>query len=676
MKKKVKQLIKKIPLVEKYLWGNHLYHFYFNSHKISKRRYWLKFYNDIEYIGEQKSKCIQLKLLIRDIRITPVDNDSFFYSIDCFKTLSTKYHIFDNYSIDYSEIVNNSLENIKNQLESKKSDYAKKEIEFIDILHNYLQRCKYDQQIYDRYKKGIDAIESLFYRPADSLFEALQRILFYNQIIWQTGHKNNGLGHLDWILNDLYVRDIENGRITEAEAEQYLVEFFKVLHENCWYKSNMLLGDTGQIIIVGGLQKDGIYHYNQLTYKFIEVSKKLGLPDPKVLLRCSAKMPYNLLKTAIECIATGIGAPFLSNDDIVVPSLISFGYDAKDAYNYVTSACWEPLIINCSCDQNNLYTLNFALPLIEMMDATEFDEIRSMDELLNVYKLYFSDYLKKNISPLTELQFEEDPVLSLFSLSSRERETDIVRGGAKYSNIGLTSVGMSTVVNSFLNIQKYVFDEKKYTLKQMNLSRKNNFQDEDTIARDIKSNTNIYGRDEKSVIDMTKIISDIASKELIKYHTKYGGKFKFGLSSPNYVIDGKNTGAALDGRRENEPFPVHISCSKPIANTELFSFASQLDYSGNRLNGNVVDFIVAPSFLKNNIDKFCLLLMGAIKSGIYQMQMNVTDSLTLIDAKNNPEKYPNLVVRVWGFSAYFNDLPEEYKDVLIKRTIESEKSLA
>ena len=102
------------------------------------------------------------------------------------------------------------------------------------------------------------------------------------------------------------------------------------------------------------------------------------------------------------------------------------------------------------------------------------------------------------------------------------------------------------------------------------------------------------------------------------------------------------------------------TCALPIY------FASSLKYEGNRINGNVVDFIIPASYAKMP-DKLVVILKHACEKGIFELQLNVLDKQTLIDAKAHPEKYPNLIVRVWGFSAYFNDLPEEYKDNLIQR---------
>ena len=137
-------------------------------------------------------------------------------------------------------------------------------------------------------------------------------------------------------------------------------------------------------------------------------------------------------------------------------------------------------------------------------------------------------------------------------------------------------------------------------------------------------------------------------------------------------MDSTNFPASFDGRKSKEPFSVHISSEEGIAYTELFNFASKLDYSGRRFNGNVVDFMVSPALVNKNKQNFEKLIKIAFKKGIYQMQANVVDSKTLIAAKNNPKQFPNLIVRVWGFNAYFNELPDEYKNYLIERAIQSE----
>lgn len=622
-----------------------------------------------------KNKATQIAGLLKRVELAPVDNQTFFYSIDVFKGLQLRKQIFDNYSVDYTKIVCSSFSEIREELEREQDGFGKAQTAVIDALHAYLQRMKKDTVIAQKYAAQIGQIESLFHRPAESFQEALQRILFFNQFVWQTKHKNNGFGHLDWMLVDLYRADIDRGVLTREDAKALLLDFFAVLHENCWYKSSALIGDTGQIVILGGLTDAGTYCCNELTYLFIEAAMEAKLPDPKVLLRCSVKMPEDLLKLALECIATGIGAPLISNDDAVIPELLAFGYEEKCAYNYATSACWEPLILNVGAEQNNIRILNFAAPMNKLLDIEDLGGFNGWEDICSCYESYLAAYIKKELEELSQLEFEEDPLLSLLSDSALERRKDLLRGGAEYANLGLTTVGLSAAVNSLLNIKRYVFEEKKFSLEELNKLRKDNYAGSPKTVEMLRSNAQHYGSDDPFVLEITNRITAFTSTEFGKYKTKYGGKFKFGVSSPGYVLVGSETEATLDGRKNGEPFMVHISADGATPTTEILSFAAQLDYSGNRINGNVADVMVSPDFLRNNLDKFMLLLRAAFANGLYQMQMNVVDSATIIAARKNPELFPDLIVRVWGFSAYFKDLPEEYQDILVQRAMQSEAAL-
>ena len=613
----------------------------------------------------------RISSLMSHVDIVPIKNNVFFYSIDPYKTIGTNNSVFDNYSPDYATVVNSSLGTLRKELMGQNTDFAAQQIIVIDSMQAYCHRV-IRKGLGAEFQPAIEAIKSLFERPAETLFEALQRILFYNQFLWQTKHSNIGLGHLDWILEDVYKRN-QLQQAHENGPVDLLRDFFRALHEFYTFKSASLIGDTGQIIVLGGLSESGEYHCNDLTYLFVRTAKELGLPDPKILLRCSKDMPQNLLGKGIECIASGIGAPLLSNDDVVIPAMMQAGYSAKSAYNYATSACWEPLVPGESCDQNNSAILNFASPLVTLLDSEEADKIDSLPAFIGKYKNHLQKYIKNLLNDLSTRQFEEDPLLSLSSICCRAANKDITCGGAKYTNIGLTSVGMGSVVNSILNIRRLVFEEKVYTVSELNNVRKNNFDCHEDVLSQLKVGRYFYGCDDKYVLELVEDIMEFTEREFSKYTTFHNGCFKFGLSSPAYIDVAKNTPATLDGRKNGDPFSTHISSDRPLPVTELLSFASKLDYSGLKCNGNVVDFFVNPDLLKNNIDKYCLLVKSAFAQGVFQMQMNVVSSKTLIAARENPEQFPDLIVRVWGFSAYFKDLPDEYKDVLIQRAIESEK---
>lgn len=621
------------------------------------------------------SKGEQIKRLLSKCNIN-INKEGFIYNIDSYKVLNNNKRILDNFTIDYSIILDNSLEDLINKVKLIDNiDYRNNVLNVLDginiILDKEINKLSDSKRLdKDKYLGYLNNIKN---GKCKSFEEALQRILFFNQLLWQTNHMLNGLGRLDLLLDKYYEKDKDN--YTEDEIINIIKDFLLKLHDNYWYKSNSLLGDTGQIIILGGTLEDNTYFTNDLTYYFIKCIKDLQIPDPKILLRVNKDVPNHLMELSLSCIKTGVGCPLLANDEVIINNLIKFGYDKKDAYNYVTSACWEPLILGDSLDQNNVDSIVYIKPFNKLLDEYDLDKIDNIEKLLSVYKTYLEDYLKDFLIK-NSFKWEEDPLISLFITSCNKRGIDISNGGAKYNNYGFTSVSLPNVVNSILNIETLVFKEHKYTLKELNNARLNNFKDE-SILKDIKNVKERFGQDSDHIIDITNNIINTVGDYLNDKRNIFNGKYKFGLSAPSYISASYNVLASLCGRRNYEPFDVHISINKySNGYTELFSFASSLNYSNNSFNGNVIDFIVSKTFIEKNFDKFNLFLKLSIDKGFFETQMNVINSDILLRAKKNPQEFPNLIVRVWGFSAYFNDLPDEYKDVIIKRTLEYEGKLS
>ncbi len=268
--------------------------------------------------------------------------------------------------------------------------------------------------------------------------------------------------------------------------------------------------------------------------------------------------------------------------------------------------------------------------------------------------------------------FQYDPLLSVFMNDCYENKKDVSWGGARYHHIGITSVAMGNLVNSLLNIKEYVFDRKLYTLYDVKECVIQNYEGNETLWKELKAKTSRYGTDDEEVIVLVNEITSCVSNELEAYRSYLGGKIKVGLSGAAYMDAARGFGASFDGRKAGDAFTVHISNEDNNGFTEIVNFASQMEYSTARFNGNVIDFMVSPDFIHNNWDKFMDFLMLSIKKGFFEMQMNVVSSKTLIEARRKPEQFPNLIVRVWGFSAYFKDLPEDYKDVLIERALNNE----
>lgn len=619
-----------------------------------------KFY----YPSLKQSKSDQILKLFKKIDIN-IPDEGFIFDFDVFKKLNNNNEVIGNISMDYSLVLNNSLSNLKSQYDND-DEFSKNQLECIDaievLIDRYIDKLSYSDRL-DK-QELISYFENIKYKKVNSFKEGLQRILFFNQLLWQTGHILNGLGRLDLILDDIYNQD----DISKEEAYSLIKDFLEKLHSHYFYKSSILPGDTGQIIVVGGLNENGKYFVNDLTYLFIEALKELQIPDPKIILRYSSNIPNDLLELSVRTMQTGIGSPLISNDAQVIKDLIDFGYSPNDACNYVVSACWEPAPIKKGLELNNIDQLVFIEPLNDLLDNEDLSNFNNFEDFLNSYKLYLKNYVIDMLDDINQIDWENDPLISLFI--ENKSNTDVSNGSAVYNNYGVTSVSLSNTVNSLYNVKTLVFDNKRFTLEELNEYRKNNFED-DEILSTLKGQIK-FGMDDEYILELTngltKYVSDIFSTKT----TRYGGKFKFGLSAPSYITDSLNINASLDGRKDFEPFNVHISLEDNKDYTEIMRFASKLDYSENRFNGNVVDFMVSPDFINKNFDKFLDFIKLSLDMGVFQMQLNVVDSKTLIDAQNNPDRYPNLIVRVWGFSTYFKDLPKNYQDVLIKRALENE----
>ena len=545
------------------------------------------------------------------------------------------------YSLDHSIVVNSLASIIHNM-----------PIDYEYVLNLELGDSEIEQSIKD-YVRRINDPRVTLDKPHD-LKTALQSILLWNSILWQTGHSLVGLGRLDMVLDKYEI---------PSNAEQLICDFLRTLHCEYNFKSGVLKGDTGQVILLGGSKDNCEYFSNGYTRLFIKCLNKIHLPDPKILLRCSKNMPTDILKLAIECNATGIGSPLFSNDDVVIPKLIDFGYEPKDAYNYGVSACWEPLSIGNSLEQNNLANLEYGKLIHQSITNDRFIECKDYESVCNLFYENLKICCKKIKANLNSICWEKDPLLSLMMGMKK----DISCGGAKYNNYGILSVGLSSAVNSLLNIMKFVFEEKKYSLEEVQRILIANYEGYDNELTVFSANNNGYGTESNDSISLTNQIISKTEDCFRDYRNKFGGKVKFGLSSPGYLVSGKDCGATLDGRKAGEPFQTHISRDKGEPLTEIMNFESKLIFSGYSANANVLDVMIPASLIKDNVNKFVLYLMGGIKSGIFQLQMNVLSYAQLIDAKAHPEKYRDLIVRVWGFSAYFNDLPDEYKDYLINR---------
>lgn len=568
-------------------------------------------------------------------------------------------------TVDFNKVIMSDLNQIRQQLSlSKDRVFAERELKAINSIEKLASRIskKLSKKKIARAKQLASFFPLMLYRKPQSLDEAIQKILFYDALFWQMEHYHIGLGRLDMILYEYYKRDVKEGVITEEEAKSIIKELLLTLGKDTTAKSNGLIGDTGQYILLGGIDSSGEIVDNELTELFIELMAELRIPDPKLILRVNKNTSNAVWEKAIKCIMTGIGSPLIMDEEPIMKKMVEFGYEASDVWNMGTSACWEPLIIGKSFDQNNPFRSAVALAPLNrvILSGKTYD---SFDELLESYKKGYKEELK---SVVKNIDFDCSPLFTLFFDDCIKREKDFTDGGAVYANHGAQVVSFPNAINALLNIKRLVYDEKKYTLSDCKKAIENNFEGMVDFQILLSTTGAKFGSTEEEVVNITNDLIEYTSN-VISVLRSNGQPVKVGFSSPSYIGESRGFAASLDGRRAGEPFAVHISpMSSKIDISEVLDFSSKLKYGYNCINGNVVDFILPSSYIKHH-EKLVGILKDACSKGIFELQLNVMDKATLIDAKAHPEKYPNLIVRVWGFSAYFNDLPEEFKDNLIRR---------
>lgn len=615
----------------------------------------------------QISATKQFRDVVNNINFERIVTHPYFYPLD----ESVRRVIPDNSShtasltSDYSKVLTTDLFALRSKLSANNDDFSKSLVLTIDSMSQLSQKTA------TYYSNCNPKLSAYFARIMDSVpqsfEEALQKILFFNALHWTSNLKHVGIGRLDIILLPYLERDLEANKITLEEAKQKITDFITILGSHTARKSGSIIGDTGQVIFISGVDAEGNYVENTLTHIFLEVMTELNIPDPKLIMRVNKDTSKELWEKAINCISKGNGSPLFVNETKVMNLMTQFGYDKEDVVNFGTSACWEPLIIGKSFDQNNCAeNINTPRMLRTFLFNNDFS---SYEALERAFIKHLEDSIAEITSRFKRINFDRSPISSIWIDECIDSLTDIAAGGAKYNYHGFLCAGLPNTVNSLLNIKHYLFEKSRISYSQLREALSSNYVGfEDLRQCFIEGNEYKYGSSEQDVLSLTnKLMSSVSN--VIGDTTINGNKAKVGFSSPNYASLGMRTGATPDGRMAGDPFATHISpVSKDVDFAEIIDFASMLDYSGNKINGNVVDFVLSDQFVKNS-DKLAQILKVAFQKGVFEMQLNVLDAEKLIAAKADPTLYPNMVVRVWGFSAYYNDLPEVYKDHLIQRAL-------
>ncbi len=538
------------------------------------------------------------------------------------------------------------------------------------------------------YRRELERItescEWVAVNPPRSLFEALQLFWLAHEV-W-TAEQYSGslsLGRFDQYMFPYYRKDLQEGRTTREEA----LELIEVL----WIKFNGVKRGF-QNIVLGGQKADGTDATNDLSYICLEATEELQLPQPALTVRFHSKTPDKLLDRACRVLRNGGGLPALFNDDVIIPAMKHVGIAKEDAWNYGLVGCVEPTVPGKEWSHTEALRINWA-KVLELvlnngvcmvsgermnMETQDLSELNSFEELYSFFKKalgHFIDFGVKALNIIDKNFYDSCPYpyLSTIMAGCIEKGKDVTAGGAKYNLTTINGCGMANTADSLAAIKKLVYEDKVISLQELRETLRSNFSGEEALRQRLTNKAPKYGNDDDYVDIFMKDLSEFFCDRVMRHRNPRGGKFQAGLYTVDWhAILGKLTGALPDGRLASKSLANGLSPSQGrdrIGPTAVLRSITKLNHS-LMANGMVLDMKFYPTALsgREDLEKFKSLIKTYFVMGGMEIQFNVVDRKTLIEAQKSPENYGDLVVRVSGFSAYFTRLDKEIQDEIIART--------
>ncbi|HPS73267.1 MAG TPA: pyruvate formate lyase family protein, partial [Bacteroidales bacterium] len=249
---------------------------------------------------------------------------------------------------------------------------------------------------------------------------------------------------------------------------------------------------------------------------------------------------------------------------------------------------------------------------------------------------------------------------------------DYNAGGARYNTTYIQGVGLGSVTDSLTAMKYHVFDKKSISMTGMLKAMENNFEDYDELRVELVHNTPKYGNDDDYADDQARMVFEMYYDSVNGRPTSIGGVHRINmLPTTCHIYFGSVIGAMPDGRKAKEPLSEGISPFQGADHqgpTAVLKSAAKIDHV--RTGGTLLNQKFAPSFFDSpdSIDKLTRLIRSYFRMDGHHIQFNVVSADTLRDAQKHPEKYRDLIVRVAGYSDYFNDLGEDLQNEIIRRT--------
>lgn len=503
-------------------------------------------------------------------------------------------------------------------------------------------------------------------------------------------------GRLDQSLYPLYKKQLEEGTVTQEEVYEMLQSFWVKFNN---HPSPPKVGVTAEesntytdfcLINVGGVKEDGSDGVNEMSYILLDVIREMRLLQPSSMIQVSKKNPDRFIRAAVEIIKTGFGQPSVFNTDALVQEMLRAGKDVRDARNGGCSGCVETGAFGTEA-----YILigYFNLPkILELTLNDGFDkrtgkqiglktgtatDYRTYEELFAAYKAQVQHFMRikltgNNIIERIFMKYMPVPFLSVLIEDCIRNGKDYMCGGARYNSSYVQGVGLGSITDMLTALRYHVYDKKTIAMETMEKALANDFKGFEELQYQLVYHTPKYGNDDDYADEQEVQVFDMYYDVLSGRKSPRGADYRVNmLPTTCHVYFGKVTGATPDGRNAWKVLSEGIS---PVQGadtngpTAVIRSAAKIDHI--KTGGTLLNQKFTPSLLstEEGCNNLVHLIRAYFRMDGHHIQFNVVDADTLREAQKHPEDYRDLIVRVAGYSDYFNDLGEDLQNEIICRT--------
>jgi formate C-acetyltransferase len=536
------------------------------------------------------------------------------------------------------------------------------------------------------------------YEPADTFYEALQSFWFTFLLVCPS--PTSTAGRFDQYMYPFYEKDIKEGRISEEEVLELLeIMRCKVMKINRVSGKANRAKNSGMAKwynwTIGGQKADGSDATNELSYLLLDAAIETHLPHHTLTLRVHAGTPEKIMSKALECVRSGIGLPAFIGDESFINFFVNQSetnrLSVEEARDYVPTGCVDGNIPGVTrtqvatffvvpqamdiCIHNGLSRYTNEMVGKSFGDVTKVETFEEFKDAVYKETKYLMAMANEriNVELITERELFPDVFRSALMKDGVKEGKDMYSRRFAFENGAvLGAVGGVNAGNSLFAIKKLVYDEKKYTMKQLIEALDANWVGYEEMQQEFKSQ-NKYGNNIAEVDELVAEVYKIHADICLSLHCAYGDTLKpNAISISAHQPGGECTGATADGRKGGEILadaslsPDHgTDKSGPLA-----AFMSAMKVNQDAYQGTLMNMKILPDYIKTEEDRKKLgsMIKTYLTNGGKHIQFNMIDQEEMLDAKENPKEHSDLVVRVAGYSAYFTKLTTQIQDEVIERT--------